>query len=119
MAKEVVKTTASTFIAFDPKAVSLVVSIEEITPHPKRAHDSDKGKSKIDSNVWDDTATAMGRAHNVVTPDKWKSLNVVPPHKMLCRHIHKLAQVLFYPNLFSSQFSWFLETIPILLILFS
>ena len=62
--KEVVKTIASTLIALDPEADSLVVSIEEISPRPKRAHSSNKGKSKANSNIWDDAAIDLGRAHN-------------------------------------------------------
>ena len=36
--KEVIKTTASILVASDPKATSPAASIEEITPHPKKAH---------------------------------------------------------------------------------
>lgn len=114
MANEVIETTASTLVVSDPKAASLAVPVEEITHCPKRTRISDKGKSKIDSNIWDDAIIAMGRAHNVITPDELKSLSVVPFHKLMSRHIHKLDQVLFCPNLFSSQF---LETIPILFII--
>lgn len=64
MTKEVVKTTTSTLIALDPEAASLVVSIEEIGPRPKRARSSNKGKSKANSSIWDDVAIALGRAHN-------------------------------------------------------
>ncbi|KAK9994170.1 hypothetical protein SO802_023873 [Lithocarpus litseifolius] len=84
VAKEVVETTAST-----PAA-----SIEEITPCPKRACGSDKGKSKVDSSIWDDAATAMGRAHNIVTPEELKALNFAPFHELVSHHIHKLIQVL-------------------------
>nr|POE59969.1 hypothetical protein CFP56_03564 [Quercus suber] len=45
-------------------------------------------------NVWDDPATALGRAHNVITSDKLKSLSSVPLHELISRHIHKLVQVL-------------------------
>lgn len=118
VAKEVVETTASTPIASDPKVASPVVTIEGITPRPKRAHGSDKRKSKIDSNVWDNAATSMGRTHNVVTPNELKSLSVVPSHKLVNCHVHKLVQVLFCPNLFWLQSSWFFETILTLFILY-
>lgn len=72
--KEVVETTASTLVASEPKAASLVVSIEEITPRPNKMRASDKGKSKANSNVWDDVATALGRAHNVIIADELKGL---------------------------------------------
>nr|POE89201.1 hypothetical protein CFP56_57122 [Quercus suber] len=45
-------------------------------------------------NVWDDPATALGRAHNVITSDELKSLSSVPSHELVSRHIHKLVQVL-------------------------
>ena len=70
--KEVVETTASIPIASNPKEASIAVSLEEITPRPKRTRGSDKGKSKIDSNVWDDATTTIGRAHNVITPGELK-----------------------------------------------
>nr|POE84221.1 hypothetical protein CFP56_57785 [Quercus suber] len=53
-----------------------------------------KGKSKIGQSVWDDPATALGRAHNVITNDKLKSLSSIPSHKLVSQHIHKLVQVL-------------------------
>lgn len=89
--KEVVETTASTSIAFDPKATSLIASIKKITPRPKKAHGGDKGKSKVDASIWDDTTTTMGRAHNDVTLEKLKGLNFVPSHELLSHHIHKLV----------------------------
>ena len=92
-AKEVVETIASTPVASDPKATSPAASIEEITSRPKRARGSNKGKNKVDSNVWDDVAIAMGRAHNVITRKELKDLNVVPSHELVSRHIHKLVQV--------------------------
>jgi len=89
--KEVVETTTSTPITSDPKAASPTVSIKEITPCPKRTHTNDKGKSKADSNVWDDAATTLGRAHNVITSDEQNSLSAVPSHELVNRHIHKLV----------------------------
>nr|POE78113.1 hypothetical protein CFP56_37905 [Quercus suber] len=53
-----------------------------------------RGKSKIGMSVWDDPATALGHAHNVITSDKLKSLSSVPSHELVSRHIHKLVQVL-------------------------
>ena len=91
--KEVLETIASTPVASDPKATSPITSIEEITSRPKRACGSNKGKNKVDSSVWDNAATAMGRAHNVITPKELKDLNVVPFHELVSRHIHKLVQV--------------------------
>lgn len=106
----------STPISFNPKAASPAISIEEITPRPKRAHGGDKGKSKVDSNVWDDAAIAMGRAHNVITPDELKSLSVVPLYELVNPHVHKLIQVLFCPNLLSLHLSLFLGLILVMFI---
>ena len=93
VAKEVVETTASTPITSNPKATSPAAFFEEITPRPKKACVGDKGKIKIDSGVWDDAATAIGRAHNVITAEELKSLSAVPSHELMNRHIHKLIQV--------------------------
>lgn len=71
------------------------------TPRPKRARGSDKGKSKID---------------NVITPDELRILSVVPSHELVNRHVHKLVQILFYPNLLLLLSSLSLETILILFI---
>lgn len=87
------ETTASTPIASDAKAASPTASIEEITPCPKGARGSDKVKSKVDSSVWDDAATAMGRAHNVIALEELKDGIDVPSHELVSRHIHKLIQV--------------------------
>ena len=92
-AKEVVETTASTPVASNPKATSPTTSVKEITPCPKKAHGGDKGKSKVDASIWDDAATAIGRAHNVVIPKELKGLNSIPSHELVSRHIHKLVQV--------------------------
>ena len=107
--KEVVEKTVSTPFASNPKATSPTVSIEGITPHPKKAHGSDKGKSKVDSSIWNDAATALRRAHNVITPDKLKGLTAVPSHELVNHHIHKLVQVSFSPNLFLLESSLFLK----------
>ena len=87
--KEVFETTASTSVASEPKAASLIVFINEITPCPKRMRGNDKGKSKADSSVKDDAATALGRAHNVITLDELKSLSTIPSHELVNYHIQK------------------------------
>lgn len=84
------ETTASTLVASDPKVASFIASIEEITPRPKRARGSDKGKGKVDSSVWDNATTAMGKAHNVINFEELKGLNSIPSHELVSRHIHKL-----------------------------
>ena len=52
-----------------------------------------KGKGKAGRSVWDDPATVMGRAHNVIIDDKLKGLSSIPSHKLVSFHIHKLVQV--------------------------
>ena len=63
--KEVVETTVSTPVTSEPKAASPTVSVEDITPRPKRTHASDKGKSKADWNVWDDQG--LGETIHITT----------------------------------------------------
>ena len=50
--------------------LSLVMLIEEL-PTPPRTH---KGNEKEGVNVWTDLATALGRAHNIISDDKLKAL---------------------------------------------
>ena len=52
-----------------------------------------KGKGKVGRSVWDDPATAMGHAHNVITDDELRGLSSIPSHELVSRHIHKLVQV--------------------------
>lgn len=35
----------------------------------------------------------LGRAHNVVPPEKRKELSRVPSHEIVSHHVHKLGQV--------------------------
>ena len=51
MTKEVIETTVSTPVDSKPKTACPAISIEVITPHPKRTRGSDKGKSKADSSI--------------------------------------------------------------------
>nr|POE57833.1 hypothetical protein CFP56_76368 [Quercus suber]POE62721.1 hypothetical protein CFP56_26481 [Quercus suber] len=66
------------------------LEVTAISPPMTRA----RGKSKVGMNVWDDPATALGCAHNVITSDELKSLSSVPSHELVSRHIHKLVQSL-------------------------
>ena len=42
---------------------------------------------------------ALGKAHNVITPDDLKELKDIPSHELVNYHIHKLVQVTlpFFP----------------------
>ena len=94
--KEVIETTLSMLTLPEPRAASPTVSLKELTPcRPKKTRSGDKGKGKIDATIWENAATTLGRAHNVVTPDKLKGLAKVPSHKLVNRHIHKLVQLPF------------------------
>ncbi|XP_075660114.1 uncharacterized protein LOC142629949 isoform X2 [Castanea sativa] len=53
-----------------------------------------KGKSKIRKSVWEEPATALGQAHNVIVNEELKGLASIPSHELVSRHIHKLVQVL-------------------------
>ena len=37
--------------------------------------------------------TALGRTHNVISEDKLKALSLMPSHKLVNHHIHKLVQL--------------------------
>ena len=50
-----------------------------------------KGKGKFGKSVWEDPATAVGQAHNVVTGEELRGLSTVPSHKLVSHHIHKLV----------------------------
>ena len=66
-----------------------------------------RGKSKTGMSVWDDPATALGRAHNVITNDELKGLSSIPSHELVSRHIHKLVQVCSSDlPVFLSQFTY-------------
>nr|POE50108.1 hypothetical protein CFP56_73615 [Quercus suber] len=73
-----------------PPSPTPSLEVTTISPPVTRA----RGKSKIGMNLWDDPATALGRAHNVITIDELKSLSSVPSHELVSRHNHKLVQVL-------------------------
>ena len=49
-----------------------------------------KWKAKVGKSVWDDPATALGRAHNVLTDNELKGLSFIPSHELISHHIHKL-----------------------------
>nr|POE58447.1 glutathione s-transferase t3 [Quercus suber] len=72
-----------------PPSLTPSLEVTAVTPPVTRA----SGKSKIGMSVWDDPATALGCAHNVITSDELKSLLSVPSHELVSRHIHKLVQV--------------------------
>ena len=65
------------------------LEVTTFTPPTTRS----KGKGKAGRSVWDDLATTMGHAHNVITDDTLKGLSSIPSHELVGRHIHKLVQV--------------------------
>ena len=72
---------------------SLTPSLEMVTFTSPTTHS--KGKGKVGKSVWEDFATALGKAHNVIIDDELKSLSSIPSHKLVSRHIHKLVQVFY------------------------
>ena len=89
--KEKGETTTSPIIYTAPS--SPIPSLEMVTFSPPTTRS--KGKSKIGKRIWKDPATALGRAHNVVTDEDLKGLSFIPSHELVSRHIHKLVQVLY------------------------
>nr|POF02971.1 hypothetical protein CFP56_72213 [Quercus suber] len=73
-----------------PRSPTPYLEVTAAIPPVTRA----RGESKIGMSVWDDPATALGRAHNVITSDELKILSSIPSHELVSRHIHKLVQVL-------------------------
>ena len=53
--------------------------------------DCSKGKSKVGKSVWEDPATALGRANNVIIDEELKGLSSILSHKLVSRYIHKLV----------------------------
>ena len=72
-----------------PPSPTLSLEVTAVIPPVTHA----KGKSKMGMSVWDDSATALGRAHNVITNDELKVLSSIPFHELVSLHIHKLVQV--------------------------
>ena len=42
-----------------------------------------KGKGKVGMSIWDDPATALGCAHNVITDGELKGLLFIPSHELV------------------------------------
>ena len=91
--KEAVKKTSSIPTPDETRTTSPSISLEEITPRPKRHRSGDKVKEKVGASIWDDTKVALMKAHNVVMTKKLKEISGVPSHEMVNCHIHKLIQV--------------------------
>ena len=73
--KKTAEKTSSAPIIQQPRTVSPTISLEELTPRPKKGKSSDKENDKVRANVWEDVATALGRAYNIMTPDELKELS--------------------------------------------
>jgi len=50
-----------------------------------------KGKGKVEKSVWEDSATTIGRAHNLITNKELKGLSATRSHELVIRYIHKLV----------------------------
>lgn len=83
--------TFSSIIRTIPSSPNLSLEIMTFTCPTTRS----KGKSKIGKSVWEDSATTLGRAHNVVTNEEPKGLSSIQSHELVNHHIHKLVQVLY------------------------
>ncbi|KAK9988118.1 hypothetical protein SO802_028357 [Lithocarpus litseifolius] len=68
---------------------SLTPSLEMITFSPPTTRF--KGKANVGKSVWDDPATALGQAYNVITDDELMGLSSSLSHELVSRHIHKLV----------------------------
>ena len=73
---------------------SLATSMEEIKPHSKKAHITDKGKEKASSrssSVWENIDLAQTRIHEVFTNNELKAFSRVSPNEIMGCHVHKLV----------------------------
>nr|POE62363.1 hypothetical protein CFP56_43950 [Quercus suber] len=70
LSDEKVDAAALPTINVAPSSPTLSLEVTAITPSLTRT----KGKSKIGISVWDDHATTLSRAHNVITNDEQKGL---------------------------------------------
>ena len=86
---EKVDAAPSPIVNVAPPSPTPSLEVNAVTPPLTRS----KGKSKIGMSVWDDPATALGRAHNVITNDELKGLLSIPSYELVSRHIHKFMQV--------------------------
>ena len=89
LSEEKGETAALPSVQVAPSSPTLSLEVTTFTSPTTRS----KGKGKAGKSVWDDPATAMGRAHNVITDDKLKGLLSIPSHELVNCHIHKLVQV--------------------------
>ena len=92
--KEAAKRGSSTPTLDEGRTTSPAISIEEV-PAPKRQKTGYKGKEKVGSTIWADAEAAMTRANEFLTPEEMKEISLVPSHKMVSQHVHKLVQVIF------------------------
>ena len=76
-----------------PSSPTLSIEVTDLTPPITRS----KRKGKIGKSIWDDPATALGRAHNMITNEELKGLSSVSSHELVSCHIHKLVQVWVFP----------------------
>ncbi|KAK9993438.1 hypothetical protein SO802_023141 [Lithocarpus litseifolius] len=49
------------------------------------------GEGKVGKSVWEDPATAVGRAHDVITDEELRDLSVVPFHKLVLGESFRLT----------------------------
>ena len=75
------------FVHIAPSSTTSSLEVTAFSPPTTCA----KGKDKVRKSVWDDLATAMGRAHNIITNNELKGLLSIPSHELISRHIHKLV----------------------------
>ena len=81
------KTAALPLVHTAPSSPTPSLEVTAFTPSTTCA----KGKGKVGKSVWDGLATAMGRAHNMITDDELKGLSSIPSYELVSRHIHKLV----------------------------
>nr|POE53086.1 hypothetical protein CFP56_59325 [Quercus suber]POE67876.1 hypothetical protein CFP56_75722 [Quercus suber] len=90
LSEEKADTSILPLIQTAPSFPTPLVEVTAATPPLTRA----RGKTKVGMSVWDDLATVLGRAQNVITSDKLKGLSSILSHELVSQHIHKLVQVL-------------------------
>ena len=76
-------------ILIAPSSPTPSLKVTAFTPPTTRS----KGKCKVGRSVWDDPATALGCAHNVIIDNELNSLLSIPSQELVNQYIHKLVQV--------------------------
>ena len=81
------ETTARSSIFGTPSSPTPSLEMMTFIPPTTRS----KEKSKAGKSIWENLATALGQAHNIITDNELRGLSFTPSHELVSCHIHKLV----------------------------